>query len=247
MPQNSIRRVGLFVTCLVDLMRPAVGFAALKLLQQAGCEVHVPDTQTCCGQPGYNAGDSKAAQQLARKLLQEFGDCDAVVVPSGSCAGMIRVHYPSLFEGEPEHAAMLALADKTWELTQYLVDVLGIAELPQTLDQTVTYHDCCAGLRELDIQRAPRALLGMAGVELREMVEATTCCGFGGSFSVKFGDLSARMADQKCQHAMATGAEVLTAGDLGCLLHLQGRASRCGFPIRIVHVAELLVAPKPES
>ena len=236
-------RVGLFVTCLVDLMRPGIGFAALQLLEAAGCEVVVPAGQTCCGQPGYNSGDSAAARILALKLLKEFESCDYIVAPSGSCAGMIRVHYPTLFANDPTVLeSVTRLSGRTYELTDFLVNVIKIKNIPGHYSGRLTYHDSCAGLRELGVQAQPRALLAkMPGVTLAEMNESTTCCGFGGTFSVKFGDISTRMADKKCAHITRTGAAAVVAGDLGCLLNIEGRLRRNGdLQTRVLHIAEVL-------
>jgi L-lactate dehydrogenase complex protein LldE len=236
-------RVGLFVTCLVDLVRPRIGFAALTLLQAAGAEVVVPESQTCCGQPGYNSGDLDAARALALKLSREFDGCDYVVTPSGSCAGMIRVHYPALFTGHTERAGVERLAARTYELTDFLVNVAHLVKVPGDFRGTLTYHDSCSGLRELGVKSQPRALLAMLpGATLVEMTEAETCCGFGGTFSVKFGDISTRMADNKCSRATATGAHTIAGGDLGCLLNIEGRLRRRGDErTRVQHIAEVLV------
>ena len=236
-------RVGLFVTCLVDLMRPSIGFAALRLLEAAGCEVVVPPAQTCCGQPGYNSGDRKAAKALALKVLQEFDGCDYVVLPSGSCAGMIRVHYPALFKDDPAVIESIKrLSARTYELTDFLVNVAKLQNIPGNYSGSLTYHDSCSGLREMGVQAQPRALLArMPGVKLTEMRESTTCCGFGGTFSVKFGDISARMADNKCEHIAQTGAGAIVAGDLGCLMNIEGRLRRRGdLDTRVLHIAEVL-------
>jgi L-lactate dehydrogenase complex protein LldE len=243
-------RVGLFVTCLVDLMRPSIGFAALRLLEAAGCEVVVPANQTCCGQPGYNSGDSAAARALALKLLKEFEGCDYIVAPSGSCAGMIRVHYPALFKNDPTVLeAVTRLSSRAYELTDFLVNVVKIKNIPGRYSGTLTYHDSCAGLRELGVQAQPRALLAkMPGVTLAEMHESTTCCGFGGTFSVKFGDISTRMADKKCAHITQTGAAAVVAGDLGCLLNIEGRLRRNGDrQTRVLHIAEVLAGESGEN
>ncbi|MGH8676083.1 MAG: (Fe-S)-binding protein [Burkholderiales bacterium] len=236
-------RAGLLVTCLVDLVRPRIGLAAVKLLEEAGCEVVVPPTQTCCGQPGWNSGDRRSARALAQKLIEEFEPCDYVVVPSGSCAGMVRAHYKDLFPGEGawlERAE--GLARKTYELTDFLVTVAEMGRVPGEYSGTITYHDSCSGLRELGVKRQPRALLArMAGVQLKEMKEAETCCGFGGTFSVKFGDISAAMAQAKCDHARATGAGAVVLGDLGCMLSIEGKLRRMGDEQTLVlHVAEVL-------
>jgi L-lactate dehydrogenase complex protein LldE len=236
-------RVGLFVTCLVDLMRPSIGFAALRLLQAAGCVVVVPAAQTCCGQPGYNSGDRISAKALARKLLREFDGCDYIVVPSGSCGGMIRVHYPALFADEPAlRETVQRVAGRTYELTDFLVNIAKLEKIPGHYSGTLTYHDSCSGLRELGVQAQPRALLAkLPGVQLTEMRESDTCCGFGGTFSVKFGDISARMADNKCAHIAQTGAGAIVAGDLGCLLNIEGRLRRRGdLQTRVLHIAEVL-------
>ena len=239
----DIMRVGLLVTCLVDLMRPSIGMAALKLLEGAGCEVVVPATQTCCGQPGYNSGDRKSALALARKVLAEFEACDYVVAPSGSCAGMIRAHYPDLFADQPEELARAErLCAKTYELTDFLLNVVKLDRIAAKFDGTITYHDSCSGLRELGVKAQPRALLAkVAGLKLAEMNEAETCCGFGGAFAVKFGDVSTRIADNKCENALATGADAIVLGDLGCMLNIEGRLRRRGdTKTRVLHVAEVL-------
>lgn len=236
-------RVGLFVTCLVDLMRPRIGFAALKLLEAAGCEVIVPRAQTCCGQPGYNSGDRGAALSLAKKLLAEFEDCEYVVAPSGSCAGMVRVHYPDLFRDDPVMLERVRrLCARTYELTDFLVNVARLERVPGEFRGTVTYHDSCAGLRELGVKRQPRALLAkVAGLTLREMEEAEGCCGFGGTFAVKFGEISAHIADRKCDHVAASGADAVVLGDLGCMLNIEGRLRRRGDEkTKVLHVAEVL-------
>lgn len=236
-------RVGLFVTCLVDLIRPRIGFAALKLLEAAGAKVVVPATQTCCGQPGYNSGDRKPARELAQKVIGEFRDCDYVVVPSGSCCGMIRVYYPALFADEPalKHEAE-TLAKRTYELTDFLVNVLKLDKVPGKFSGAVTYHDSCSGLRELGIKNQPRALLAkVPGLKLTEMLDAEICCGFGGTFSVKFGDISSRMADNKCVNIAAIGADAVVLGDLGCMLNIEGRLRRRGdAKTKVLHIAEVL-------
>ena len=243
-------RVGLFVTCLVDLMRPSIGFAALKLLENAGCEVIVPKMQTCCGQPGYNSGDRKSALALARKVLAEFEACDYVVAPSGSCAGMIRTHYPDLFSDQPQELERVKrLCEKTYELTDFLVNVAKLERISASFDGTVTYHDSCAGLREMGVKIQPRALLAMvAGLSLKEMNETETCCGFGGTFSIKFGDISARLADNKCENALATGADAIVLGDLGCMLNIEGRLRRRGdTKTKVLHVAEVLAGEEGDE
>jgi L-lactate dehydrogenase complex protein LldE len=236
-------KVALFVTCLVDLVRPRIGFAAIELLEAAGCEVVVPETQTCCGQPGYNSGDRASALALARKVLAEFADCDYVVAPSGSCAGMIRTHYPDLFRDAPDDLARVeALCAKTYELTDFLVNIARIESVTGTFDGAVTYHDSCAGLRELGVKAQPRRLLAkVSGLTLMEMAQPEQCCGFGGTFAVKYGDISAHIADRKCADIAACSASAVVLGDLGCMLNIEGRLRRRGdTSTRVLHVAEVL-------
>lgn len=235
-------RVGLFVTCLVDLMRPSVGFAAVKLLEEAGCRVEVPAGQTCCGQPAYNAGDRADAVALAKRVIDAFEDFDYVVVPSGSCAGMIREHYPRLFTGDAGwEGRARALAERTYELTSLLVDILHVETATVALKATVTYHDACSGLRELGVKTQPRRLLaGVEGLVLKEAAMAETCCGFGGTFCVKYPEISERMVDTKADDLAATGADLVLAGDLGCLLNIAGRLKRKGSAVQARHVAEVL-------
>jgi L-lactate dehydrogenase complex protein LldE len=235
-------RVGLFVTCLVDLIRPSVGFAAVKLLEDAGCRVDVPQAQTCCGQPAYNSGDRRDAIAIARQVIAAFGDFDYVVVPSGSCGGMIAKHYPELFaEGSPGRAQAEALAAKTHELVSFLVHVMKIAKVDAQFAARATYHDSCSGLRELGIKQEPRQLLAsVEGVSLREMADAEVCCGFGGTFCVKYPSISDKMLEKKLKNIAATGADTLIAGDLGCLMNLAGKLKRQGSAIKVRHVAEVL-------
>ncbi len=240
---GPVMRVGFFVTCLVDLMRPSIGFAAIKLIESAGAQVYVPPTQTCCGQPAYNSGDRPDAIALARKLVDEFEGCDYLVAPSGSCSGMIRTHYLDLFADDPAMLSRVqALAGRTYELTDFLASVLKLDRVPGAFQGTVTYHDCCAGLREMGVKRQPRDLLArVPGLELREMAEPETCCGFGGTFSIKFGDISTRLADNKCEHVARSGASAVVLGDLGCMLNIEGRLRRRGdVTTRVLHVAEVL-------
>lgn len=236
-------RVALFVTCLVDLMRPRIGFATIELLEAAGCEVVVPATQTCCGQPAWNSGDRAAAAALAKKVIREFEGFDHVVAPSGSCTDHIRNEYPAILAGEPEwHGRAIALASRIYELTDFLANVVRLERVPGNFAGSVTYHDSCSGLRGLGIKAQPRALLAkLAGVELREMNGAEECCGFGGTFSVKFGDISAAIAERKCGNACATNASAIVGGDLGCLLNIEGKLRRMGDDrTRVLHIAEVL-------
>ncbi len=223
-------------------MRPEIGFSAIKLLEAAGCEVVVPDAQTCCGQPAYNSGDAVNARELAVKALDEFERFDYVVVPSGSCAGQIKVHFPQLFQRDSKLLARAErLAAKTLELTDFLANVAPQRDSRTVALGRVTYHDSCSGLRELGIKSQPRALLAAAGVEVTEMQDCEQCCGFGGMFAVKYGDISGAIVDEKCGHIRATGADAVVLGDLGCMLNIEGRLQRLGdSKTRVLHVAQVL-------
>jgi L-lactate dehydrogenase complex protein LldE len=239
---NSFRpRVGLFVTCLVDIFRPSVGFAAAALIDAAGCDVFVPEAQTCCGQPAYNSGTKTDAKDLALATIRAFEGLDYVVAPSGSCAGMLKVHYPRLFEDDPEHLALAnAFASRVHELLDFLVNVRGMKTVPGVFQGRVTYHDACSGLRELGVSAEPRKLLSsMAGVEIVEMADVTTCCGFGGLFSVKYPDISNAMVEKKARNS-ERAANVLLSGDLGCLMNIAGKLRRQGSSVECRHVAEVL-------
>ncbi len=235
-------RVGLFVTCLVDLMRPRIGFAAVKLLRLAGCQVEVPRLQTCCGQPAYNSGDRHDTRDIARQVIRAFSEFDYLVAPSGSCAGMIREHYPALFSDEPEFAAAARdLAERAHELTSFLVDVRGMTRVEAHFEGAVTYHDSCAGLRELGVSQQPRALLAsVEGLEMTELVDADICCGFGGTFCVKYPEISNDMVGRKSARIEESGAGTLLAGDLGCLMNIAGKLKRQGSKVEVRHVAEVL-------
>lgn len=239
-PENP--HVALFVTCLVDLMRPSTGFAAVTLLERAGCRVSVPEAQTCCGQPAYNSGDDRDAARIARMTIEALEGHDFVVVPSGSCAGMIKVHYPDLFSEDPEMLARAtALASRTWELTSFLADVMDYQPEPVDFSRHTTYHDSCSGLREMGVKEQPRNLLSKAiGSTVTEGASAEVCCGFGGLFCVKYPDISEAMVDKKIADIEATGADVVLGGDLGCLMNIAGRARREGVAVDAWHVAEVL-------
>jgi L-lactate dehydrogenase complex protein LldE len=231
------------VTCLVDLYRPSVGFAAIRLLEQAGCQVEVPRAQTCCGQPAYNTGDRATTRDLAMGILDTFGGYDYVVAPSGSCAGMLKTHLPFLFDDDPNLRARAdRLAERTFELTSFLVDVRGfVPQLRTNRPGTFTYHDGCSGLRELGVKQQPRKLLAEVGAMVVEMAEPEICCGFGGTFCVKYPEISGRMVTDKVRDIGATHADTVLAGDLGCLLNISGRLLREGVRIDARHVAEVLV------
>ena len=239
-PRGEVR-VGLFVTCLVDLFRPSVGFAAAKLLQDAGCLVEVP-TQTCCGQPAYNSGDRGTTATIAAQTIRAFAGYDYVVAPSGSCAGMIKRHYPELFADDPNMLPRAEeLASRTHELVSFLTDVMGVSRVEAAFDGPVTYHDACSGLRELGVRDQPRRLLGtVRGLDLVESKNTDVCCGFGGTFAVKYGELSNSIVERKVATVVESGARTLVAGDLGCLMNIAGKLSRMGSDMEVRHVAEIL-------
>lgn len=241
-------KVGLFVTCLVDLFRPSVGFAAIKLLEQAGCQVDVPRLQTCCGQPAYNSGDRDSTREIARQVIGVFADHDYVVAPSGSCAGTLKKHYPALFADDPIVAPRAAaFADKVHELVSFLVDVRGLSEVDARYAGSVTYHDSCSGLRELGVKDQPRRLLASVdGLDLVEMEDSEVCCGFGGTFSVKYPDVSNAIVEKKSGTIAASEATCLLAGDLGCLMNMAGKLTRQGRTIEARHVAEVLAGMTDE-
>lgn len=234
-------RVALFVTCLVDLYRPNVAFSAIRLLEDAGCEVVIPSAQTCCGQPAYNGGDRATARDIARGVLAAFEGFERVVAPSGSCAGMIAKHYPALFDaGSADHVRAVDLAGRTRELMDFLAE-RGATKLRASYAGIATYHDGCSGLRELGVRDQPRRLLDrVEGLELRELATPEVCCGFGGTFCVKYPDISTRMVGDKVRDIVATGADTVLAGELGCLLNIAGRLRREGSPVHVRHVAEVL-------
>ena len=235
-------RVALLVTCLVDLFRPSVGFAAVKLLEDAGCTVDVPRAQTCCGQPAYNSGDKQDAKTIARQVIETFASYEYIVAPSGSCAGMVKVHYPELFADEPATRAKAEkLAARTWELVAFLADVRGVKGVAASCARSVTYHDSCSGLRELGVKAQPRRLLASVdGLTFTELPGAEICCGFGGTFAVKYPEISGKMVSDKVADIAATGADCVLAGDLGCLLQIAGKLSRAGSTVQTRHIAEVL-------
>ncbi|MBP0614637.1 (Fe-S)-binding protein [Jiella mangrovi] len=234
--------VALFVTCLVDLFRPSVGFAAIKLLEEAGCRVVVPSSQTCCGQPAYNSGDRMDTRAIARQVIATFEAYDYVVAPSGSCGSTLKKHYPELFAGDSEwETRAKGFAAKVFELVSFLTDVMGLERVDASLQATVTYHDSCSGLRELGIREQPRKLLkSVAGLTLTELPDADVCCGFGGTFAVKYPDVSNAIVGKKARRVAGTGADMLLAGDLGCLMNMDGKLKRENLGVEVRHVAEVL-------
>ena len=237
---NPGMKVGLFVSCVVDLMRPEVGVAALRLLRAAGVEPVCPASQTCCGQVAFNSGFRKQAQAVAEKCAREFAECDRVVIPSGSCCGVFRNHLGEMFRDHPRKTEMESFGKKCRELSEFLLEV-GFVPEPSEQGREAAYHDCCAGLRELGIKTGPRKLLTQAGWKIREMRECEECCGFGGGFSVKFGEVSSSVAARKCECAEESGAQTLVMGDAGCMLNIIGALSRRGrSDIKVLHLAEAL-------
>jgi L-lactate dehydrogenase complex protein LldE len=236
------RKVALFVTCLVDVMRPRIGFAAIRALEAAGCDVIVPQGQTCCGQPALNSGDRDHAAALARQTIEALEPYDAIVVPSGSCAGTIRCHYPEIFEQDAAwRPRAQAVAAKTFEVMAYLDDVLGWKPQGVSLDASAAYHDSCSGLRELGIKAQPRRLLGnIDGLALVPLAGEETCCGFGGTFCIKYPAISNAIVGEKADAIDASGADLLLAGDLGCLMNMAGKLHRQGSKVRAYHAIELI-------
>lgn len=234
--------VGLFVTCLVDIYRPNVGFATLRLLEDAGCKVSVPESQTCCGQPAFNSGETKNAATIARNTITAFEEFDYIVAPSGSCAGMLKHHFPELLENDKQWSdKAVEFSSRVHELTEFLVDVLHIQSINTELKEKVTYHDSCSSLREMEVSEQPRHLLAQVkGVELTELADTQVCCGFGGTFCVKYPEISERLVTDKVALIEQSGADVLLAGDMGCLLNITGRLSRLDKTVRTYHVAEVL-------
>lgn len=242
-------KVGFFVTCIVDAMRPNIGFASLKLLEEAGCEVEVPTAQTCCGQPAMNSGDLGTTKRLARQVIETFEKYDYVVAPSGSCAATIRCHYGELFENDPEwQTRQQALSTKTWEILSFLRDVMDYHPDGVRYDGTVTYHDSCSGLRDLGVHDQPRAMLAeVDGLHPINLAGNDECCGFGGTFCVKYPEISNAIVTDKVDKVIATGADTLLGGDLGCLMNMAGKLSRKGGDVRVYHTVEVLagMADKP--
>ncbi|MEN8131576.1 MAG: (Fe-S)-binding protein [Pseudomonadota bacterium] len=235
-------RVGLFVTCLVDLFRPNVGFATVKLLEDAGCHVEVPRLQTCCGQPAYNNGDVGHTELIAKQVINAFEGYDYVVAPSGSCTGMLKKHYPDLFRNAPEwRDRAQEFSQHCHELLSFLNDIRQIEKIEAYYKGTVTYHDSCSSLRELGVYPQPRRLLNRVdGLSLVEMTESNVCCGFGGTFCVKYPEISQCMVSDKVKNIHASGAKTILTGDLGCLLNISGRLTREGHSIKAYHTAEVL-------
>lgn len=234
-------KVQLFIPCFIDQLFPQTAFNMVKVLEKACCEVHYNTNQTCCGQPAFNAGFRDDAREVAAKFLKDFDSVDYIVAPSASCVGFVRNYYPVLFENSTSHNQVKDIGKKIYEFTEFLTDVLKIGHFGATLPVKATYHDSCAALRECKIKEGPRKLLGYVnGLELVEMNDNETCCGFGGTFSVKFEGISIGMAEQKIQNALATGAEYIISTDLSCLMQMEGLIRQKGLPLKTMHIADVL-------
>ena len=234
-------KVQLFVPCFVDQVYPQTAFNMVKVLEKAGCTVRYNPAQTCCGQPAFNAGFWDDAREVCTKFLKDFSADDYIVAPSASCVGFVRNYYSKLFEESALLPTAKAIGAKIFEFSEFLVKVIGVTDFHATLEGKATYHDSCAGLRECNIKNEPRQLLAnVAGLQITEMQDVETCCGFGGTFAVKFESISIAMAEQKVEHALATGAQYLISTDLSCLMHLQGYIDNKGYTLKTLHLADVL-------
>lgn len=245
----SEKRVGLFVTCLVNTMRPSVGFASITLLEQAGCIVEVPELQSCCGQPAFNSGDDEGTRQIAYQTIKQFEEFDYVVIPSGSCASMIKKNFIEVFKDQPEWLAKAQhLADRTHELLSFLVDVCNFQPKGVELDGSFTYHDSCSGYRSLNVYEQPRKMLStVKGLDHKPLNSHSECCGFGGTFCVKYSDISNEIVAEKVENVLATEADYLLGGDMGCLMNIAGKLNREGNKeITALHTAEVLAGLAPQ-
>lgn len=233
--------VTLFIPCFVDALFPRAGISMVEILERLGHQVVFPEQITCCGQPPFNSGYWDEARTVAAKVLPQLADAEAIVIGSGSCGAMLKTFYPQLFENTPQSALAKQISARTWEFSDFLVNKLGVTDLGATFPHKVTFHDGCHGLRELGIKKSPRALLGKVnGLELVEMSEAETCCGFGGTFATKFPMISTAMGEVKCTSATETKADYIVSNDSSCLMHIQGLLSRQGNPLKTIHLAEVL-------
>ena len=236
-------RVALFIPCFVDQFFPDTAMNMVRILEKLGCTVTYNPNQTCCGQPAFNAGFWDDAHEVALKFLEDFKNEEYIVAPSASCTGFVRNYYPKLFENRANTSGAVEVGKKAFEFTEFLTDVLQVHQIGSTWNGKITYHDSCAALRECRIKAGPRALLQqVAGLELVEMDATDTCCGFGGTFAVKYGDISAAMADQKINHALNTGAQAIVSTDLSCLMQLQGVIRKKGIALETMHIADILAS-----
>jgi L-lactate dehydrogenase complex protein LldE len=241
------KSVTLFIQCIVDGLYPEVGHAMVKVLERFGMTILCPPEQTCCGQPAFNAGYRNEARAAARRFIGLFGDAEAVICPSGSCVAMVRHHYMELFDDDVVcRTRAERIAAKTYEFSEYLVDVLDVSDVGAVFRGRVTYHDSCHLLRSLGVRNQPRQLIqNVSGAEFIEMTDADVCCGFGGTFAVKYPEISTAMVDEKVKHILETGADAVVGCDMGCLMNIQGRLSRIGSDINIMHIAQLLAGKHP--
>ncbi len=233
--------VQIFIPCFIDQLYPQTAFNMVKVLRKAGCEVSYNKNQTCCGQPAFNAGYWEESKAVCTKFLQDFEGADFVVSPSASCIGFVRNYYPKLFDNSSVHNDVIKLGERSFEFSEFMVKVLGVTNVGASLEGLATYHDSCAALRECKIKPEPRELLNnVEGLKIAEMEDVETCCGFGGTFAVKFEPISIAMADQKVNHALATGAKYLISTDMSCLMHLDGYIKNKGYNIKALHIADVL-------
>lgn len=236
-------KVQIFVPCFIDQLYPQTAMNMVKILEKAGCEVSYNPNQTCCGQPAFNAGFWDDARDVCSKFLRDFNPNEIIVGPSASCVGFVRNYYSKLFDNSSVHNEVKAIKQNIYELTDFLVNKLGITNFGAKLNGKATYHDSCAGLRECGIKNEPRKLLqNVEGLELTELNDVETCCGFGGTFAVKFGSISAAMGEQKVENALATGAEYLISTDVSCLMHLEGYIKGKNYNLKTMHIADVLTS-----
>nr|WP_320013698.1 (Fe-S)-binding protein [uncultured Desulfobacter sp.] len=236
----------LFIQCIVDGIYPEVGEAMVKLFQRLGITMDYPENQTCCGQPSFNSGYRKEATKAAKHYIETFEDSETIVCPSGSCVAMVRYHYPELFENEPTwKQRAIAVGKRTFEFTEYLVDVLNIENTDAYYDGTITYHDSCHLKRHLGVAAQPRALISkVKGAKFVEMKKSDTCCGFGGAFSTKYPDISTAMVKEKVENILDSGADAVVGCDMGCLMNIKGYLTRHNLNVRVMHIAQLLAGQK---
>lgn len=236
-------KVQLFVPCFVDQLYPETAFNMVKVLEKGCCDVYYNANQTCCGQPAFNAGYWKEAKEVCTKFIKDFEGTDYIVAPSASCVGFVKNYYSKVFENSPDHNTIKNLGERIYEFTDFVTGVLKLENFGAVLNATATYHDSCAALRECKIKEAPRKLLSrVQGLELVEMNEVETCCGFGGTFAVKFDAISIAMADQKVTNALATKAEYIISTDLSCLMHIDGFIKNKSLPLKTMHIADVLAS-----
>ena len=235
--------VQLFIPCFVDQLYPDTAFNMIKVLEKAGCTVSYNTAQTCCGQPAFNAGFWDEAKSVCTKFIKDFNGTEFIVAPSASCVGFVRNYYGKLFENSSLHNEVKDLSKRVFEFSEFMLDILKVEDVGATLNGKATYHDSCAGLRECKIKEEPRRLLShVKGLELTEMNDVETCCGFGGTFAVKFESISVAMGEQKVENALATGADYLISTDHSCLMHLQGYIKQKGYNLQTMHLADVLAS-----